>query len=385
VTRLRLVKVMPFFAPATRFGGVVTQAEKVCRLLAARGHSVRVVTTDNGVGPAVSRAKWVDRDDYQVYYAQTRAWHRIPPYWSPTMAPALEEALADADVCALNVGLTMTNHLAAKIAQRNGVPYVYNAEGALCPTRLWIKRRRKRIFLKRIERPLLANAAAFQAVTHKEIGDLVGQSVVEHMNLIPNGVEPFIPGDEATFRSRFDIGKDEQLVLFLGRLHAVKGLDLLVEAFVKAALPNTRLIIAGHDEDGTGRRIESQVKAFGLDDRFVFTGHLEADARRDALTAADLFVLTSDSEGLPNAVLEALAAGVPCLLTPMCNVPEVEEALAGRVTEGSPEAVATALHELLSDPTELARMGENARTLAGDRFDLEHIVDQLEALYQSIR
>ena len=104
---LRLVKVMPFFAPATQFGGVVTQADKVCRLLAARGHTVRVVTTDNGVDPAVSRARWLDRDGYRVYYAPTQWWHRTPPYWSPTMAPALEEALADADVCALNVGLTM--------------------------------------------------------------------------------------------------------------------------------------------------------------------------------------------------------------------------------------------------------------------------------------
>jgi glycosyltransferase involved in cell wall biosynthesis len=385
VSPLRVVKVIPFFAPATQFGGVVTQAEKVCRALAARGHSVEVITTNNGIGDAMPTGQWIERDGYRVYYAPTRAWHRIPPYWSPAMAPALEQALAHADVCALNVGLTIASDLAAKIARRHGVPYVYNAEGALCPTRLEIKRRRKRIFLHRIERPLLAGAAACQAVTTKEREDLEGQGVRDRVHLIPNGIEPFVAGDAATFRSRIDIGADERLVLYLGRLHAVKGLDLLVEAFVRADLTNARLVLAGHDEDGTGRRIAAQIRAFGLGEKILFTGHLEADARRDALSAADLFALTSDSEGLPNAVLEALSAGVPCLLTHMCNVPEVAAAAAGRVVTNTTAAVAEALSGLLADRDELSSMSDRARALATDRFDLAHVVDQLEALYSSIR
>lgn len=382
---LRIVKVMPFFAPATQFGGVVTQAEKVCRVLAARGHTIEVVTTDNGIGETLPRAQWVDRDGYRVYYAPTRPWHRLTPYWSPTMAPALEQVLANADVCALNVGLTLTNRLAAKIADRHRVPYVYNAEGALCPTRLRIKARRKRIFLSRIERPLLAGAAACQAVTTKELTDLEGQGIMDRAHLIPNGIEPFVPGDAARFRSRFGIGENDRLVLYLGRLHAVKGLDLLVEAFATATPSNARLLIAGHDEDGTGRRVEARVRESGLENKIRFVGHLEAEARRDALTAADLFALTSASEGLPNAILEALAAGVPCLLTHMCNVPDVASRAAGRIVADSTRAIADALTGMLSDPAELEKMGERARQLAADQFDLERVVDQLEELYRSIR
>lgn len=385
MSKLSIVKVMPFFAPATQFGGPVTQAKMVCRVLAARGHTVSVITTDNGIGSTLPRAQWVDRDGYRIYYAPTRRWHRITPYWSPTMAPALEEALAEADVCTLNVGLTMANALAANIARRHNVPYVYNAEGALCPKRLAIKRWRKKLFLRRIERPLLANATACQAVTQKEVDDLAGQGAGDRTHLIPNGIEPFVPGDGTAFRSNFNIGREEQLVLYLGRLHAVKGLELLVEAFAQACPPNARLVIAGDDGDGTGRRVASQVRALGLDDKVVFTGHLEAGARRDALTAADLFALTSASEGLPNAILEALAAGIPCLLTQMCNVPEVEEAAAGRVVPGSPGPVATALTELLSDPDKLTQKGERARALAADKFDLHRVIDELETLYRSIR
>ncbi len=381
---MRIVKVMPFFVPATRFGGVVTQAAKMCERLAARGHAVRVVTTDNGVDESVPRAQWIAHDGYQVYYAKTLPLHRIPPYWSPTMRPALEETLADADVCALNVGLTLANRLAARIARHHRVPYVYNAEGALCPFRLHMKSLRKHLFLRFVERGIVAGAAACQAVTRKEVSDLSAQGS-ERTWVIPNGIEPFEPGDGAAFRARFGIGAEEQLVLFLGRLHVVKGLDLLVEVFVKLAPENARLVIAGHEEDGTGRRIRTQLEAWGVGDKIRFTGHLEVAARRDALTAADLFVLTSESEGLPNAVLEALAAGVPCLLTNPCHVPEVEDAGAGRVVPVEVEPIESALREMLADPEELRRMGDRARTLAEERFALEHVVDHLEDLYSSIR
>lgn len=381
---LRIVKVMPFFAPATQFGGVVTQAAKVCERLAARGHTVKVVTTDNGVDASIPRAQWLERDGYQVYYAPTKPLHRVVPYRSPTMRPALEEALAEADVCALNVGLTLANRLAAKIARRHDVPYVYNAEGALCPVRLRMKGLRKGVFLRLVERAIVTGAAACQAVTKKEVSDLAAQGS-ERTWVIPNGIEPFEPGDGPAFRARFDLGTEERLVLFLGRLHAVKGLDLLVEVFTKLAPENARLVIAGYDEDGTGRRIQTQLEAWGVDDKIRFTGHLEADARRDALTAADMFVLTSSSEGLPNAILEALAAGLPCLLTEPCNVPEVEDAGAGRVLPVAAEPIEDALSEMLGDPDELLRMGEKARALAEERFALEHVVDQLEDLYGSIQ
>ena len=143
--------------------------------------------------------------------------------------------------------------------------------------------------------------------------------------------------------------------------------------------------VAGHDEDGTGRRIRSQLEASRTGDNIQFTGHLGAAARCDALTAADMFVLTSASEGLPNAVLEALAAGLPCLLTDRCHVPEVEAARAGRVLPAAIEPLEAALREMLADPAELRRMGDHARTLAEERFALEHVVDRLEELYISIR
>src|SRR5262249_3968948 len=156
-----------FFAPAAQFGGPVTQAEQVCRALVARGADVSVVTTDNGVPGDVPRDAWVRRDGYRVWYAGTRALHRIAPDHVPTLLPPPQRVVGDADVVCLNVGLTLINVLARRVARACGVPYVYNAEGALCPRRLCSRGLAKWIFRACFERRVIADAAAVQAVTQR--------------------------------------------------------------------------------------------------------------------------------------------------------------------------------------------------------------------------
>ena len=385
MSSLRIVKVMPFFWPATRFGGVVSQAELVCAELASRGHSVHVVTTDNGVPDEMPRGMWHRHHGYRTFYANTEPHHRVPPYWSPGMTPALRESLASADVCCLNVGLTLANRSAARTARRFGVPVVYNAEGALCPTRLQIRRWQKRLFVALVERPLLRGVAACQAVTEKEREDLVRCGAPhDRVHVIPNGVGAFEPGDGGAFRARHGLG-DGPLVFFLGRLHRIKGVRRLVETFAATAPSGARLVLAGGDDDGTGREVQAFIDRHGLGDRIRRVDHLEDSERRDALAAADIFALFSETEGLPNAVLEALAAGLPCVLTSECNLPEVATDGAGFVhPRSAPKDLEESLSRLLGDAGLRAEMGAAARLLADRRFALTRVVGQLEELYRTV-
>lgn len=381
---LRIVRVLPFFAPATRFGGVVAQAATVCRALAERGHRVQVVTTDHGVGESVPRGRFVDWHGCSVYYAPTRPWHRVVPYWSPTMRPALEQVLPGADVCCLNVGLTLANRMAQAIAAASGVPCVYNAEGALCPVRLRLKAWRKRVFLTLVERPLLRRVAMCQALTGKDVHDLAALGVPDaRIALVPNAVEPAVPGDAARFRARFGIDAARDIVLFLGRLHRIKGIDVLIDAFAASDPAGATLVVAGPD-DGVGPALDRQIAARGVVDRVVRTGHLDAAGKADALAAAQVFVLPSRTEGLPVAVLEALAAGLPSLVSTACNVPEVETAGAGRVLPCDPNAFARALRELLDDPAQRRAMGQRAVELVERSFSVERVIEHLEALYARV-
>ncbi|HTN77475.1 MAG TPA: glycosyltransferase, partial [Pirellulaceae bacterium] len=166
------------------------------------------------------------------------------------------------------------------------------------------------------------------------------------------------------------------------RVSQLKGIEPLVRAFAQLAAqhPQARLVIAGPG-DGEEVRLTKLIEELHLSARITLVGAVPGRECWQALMEADLFALTSFTEGLPNAVLEALATGLPVLITDACNLPEVAEYDAGRVVAPTVEAITPALHEMLSD-TELRKsMSQNARRLIAERFEISRVVDQLEALY----
>jgi glycosyltransferase involved in cell wall biosynthesis len=387
---LNILHVSPFFEPATQFGGPVTLLRDLIPLLAAKGHRVRVVTTDIGIGDLLPRDRWVERDGCQVWYGRTRAYHRWPPYWFPALARVFRQEIPQADVIHLTIGLTLLNAAVRRRAVKARVPYVYTPHGCLCPTRLRQRRRwSKALFLRLFERRIIRDAAALQALTGHEADDLrrLG-GAPERIRVISNGVTVDVPGDTAagrSFRAEYGVPAGAALVLFLGRLQDVKGIDLLVRALA-GALPsaaNLCLMLAGPDFgfEGTARRLATSL---GIAHAVRFTGALGPERRRAAFAAADLFALTSYSEGLPLAALEAAAAGVPLLITDRCHLPEVAHYAAGWVVPAETEAVTRALATLGTDPAGRRRMGDNARRMAQERFALPFVADELDALYREL-
>jgi glycosyltransferase involved in cell wall biosynthesis len=175
------------------------------------------------------------------------------------------------------------------------------------------------------------------------------------------------------------------VVLFMGRLHERKGLQLLIPAFADAVktAPDARLLIAGPDE-GMSSTLEAQVNQCNLAGRVIFTGMLTGDDRLAALAAADLFALPAVGEGFSMAVLEAMACGLPVLLTPGCNFPEVVDAGAGLVVERQVPALRGALCTLLTGGERRASMGRSARALIQARFTWSQVVTQLEDVYRAV-
>lgn len=195
--------------------------------------------------------------------------------------------------------------------------------------------------------------------------------------VVPNGIDPeefaYLPGREA-FRARYGLG-DAPVCLFMGRLHARKGVDVLARAFLRADVPGARLVIAGPDE-GMLPVLQSI-----RDERIVITGYLGAAERLEALAAADVFCLPATGEGLSMAALEALAAGLPVILSPGCNLPGAAEAGAGLIVEPQVEPLAVALRDVLSDAGRREAMSAAARSLARERFTWESVGARLEDVY----
>ena len=165
------------------------------------------------------------------------------------------------------------------------------------------------------------------------------------------------PGREAAgasaaqFLAAFPQAQGARLVLFLGRLHVKKGCDLLIEAFAQVASrdPALKLVMAGPDLVGVRPSLEQLAQRLGVADRILWTGMLEGPAKWSALRAAEVFVLPSHQENFGIAVAEALAAGVPVLVSTKVNIwREIVAAGAGFAEEDTGPGTLALLERWLS-------------------------------------
>ena len=143
------------------------------------------------------------------------------------------------------------------------------------------------------------------------------------------------------------------------------------------------LLVVGPD-DGARGAMESILEQTGVLDRTVFTGMLLGDHKRAAFQCAELFVQPSYTEGFSNSVLEALAAGLPVVISEQCNFPEVAEHGAGFVVPLNDASVGEAIGELLSDVRLGARMGRNGRRLVDERYTWQAAAASMAACYRTL-
>lgn len=386
---LNIVRALPFFG--VEHGGPIAQAKRVDQELVARGHQVTRVTTALGQLDAVPRDRFFEHQGVRCFFASARGAACVPPYPIPRAAQsALRDAMQAADVATCNVGLSLWARAVSRAANSARVPWVYNVEGALDPHRLTMKRLRKRAFIALFERPALRSATAIQAVTRTEASALAAVGApLDRIHVVPNGV--VLPREtsakvRSAGRRALCAPDDASLVLFFGRVNDMKGAPLLLEGCAKAMKSRDALHLAvvGPDE-GAAASLRSRADQLGISERVHVLGRVDTDEDRAAIyAAADLFALPSQSEGLPNAALEAAAAGLPLLVSPGCNLPELDHYEAGWTCSLNAESVSAAIADQHDDPQRRRARAANARRMAAERFSLKLVADQLEALYRQL-
>ncbi len=265
---------------------------------------------------------------------------------------------------------------ACSAARRRGKPYIVSSHGMLEPWALHNKRWKKLIYGAFLERRNLGRAACLRALTRREALDCRNYGVRAPIAVVPNGVEFPPPSSPAPLLAAYPELRGRRLVLFLGRVHYKKGLDVLCRAWAATRRsPLDHLVIAGPDFEGTRARLAAGPA-------ITFTGLLGPELRWSALAAAHVFVLPSYSEGFSMAVLEALAAGVPVIASEACNLPEIAERACGWVVQPNVRSVSAALAEALdATPAECALLGINGRALVAQRFSWPTVAAQMASVY----
>ena len=317
---------------------------------------------------------------------------RLARIWTahaPAMARAIDDLLPRIDIVHIHELWHHPHYVAARAARRTGTPYVITIHGELDPWAIGHRYWRKRLYMALIQRGIIGRATALHAITAAEVDQISPFAGTSPITVIPNGVSKNQFDSAAPSRNSQSLSDhigDRRIVLFMSRLHKKKGLDLLVSGFKRVA--ETRndvvLVIAGPDDGGYRRQVESMVKAACIGDRTIFTGLLLGEEKVALLLSAEVFVLPSYSEGLPIAVLEAMAAGLPVLISRFCNLPEVEETGSGSVIDADAGQLAEALAKMLGDPDRQNAMGEAGRQLVGERFSWPRIANQFSQLYDGI-
>jgi glycosyltransferase involved in cell wall biosynthesis len=385
---MRIVKVTGAYPPAFRHGGTATCAHALCKGLIHLGHEVFVFTTDrDGTGRLDVPRGETSYDRVPVRYCR---WIRCPlPYYSIELVDALRRRLATVDIVLIDSAWTTYGALAARECRRRGVPYLVYPHGSHDPVVLRKGRVKKFIWWHLVDRALYDGAAAVVALTQAEAEQVKRMGVRARIEQIPNGVDMSThagPADRNALERRFPKLQARRFILFVGRLTWKKGLELLVSAFahVHAKHAECLLVIAGPDEGGYKSKVEQLVKELGLAEDVLFTGMVVGKVKAALLKAAEVFVLSSYSEGLPTAPLEAMACGTPVVITEACNLPEVKEFGAGVVTDTTPKSVAAALAEVLGDEGGRREMGKRAKDLVAARFGWEQLCQRTAALCQDV-
>ena len=277
-------------------------------------------------------------------------------------------------------------YAAAKAARATGKPYVVTLHGGLEPWALGHKSARKRAYMTAIQRRVLSNAAILHVATREEAKQVRNHGINAPVKVIPNGVnaEEFesLPARSAVEELSYDL-LGQSIVLFLGRIHPKKGLDILAKSFGEVARTraDVRLLIAGPDEAGYRANVEKMLEDAGALDKTVFVGTLTGREKLIALGSADIFVLPSYSEGFSISVLESMCSGLPVVISRQCYFPEVAEAGAGRVIDSDPGQLTDSITQLLDHPDDRKVMGERARKLIRDRYTWTSIAARFRDLY----
>ena len=207
--------------------------------------------------------------------------------------------------------------------------------------------------------------------------------------LIPNGLdmrEFEVDLEKKKAKELLGIDSNSILISFLGRLNWVKGLDVLLKAFVKAyhKFSEAVLVLAGPD-GGEKMKLEEISKELRVESRVLFIGPVDSREKMSLFAASDIFALVSWTENFGYAAVEAMAAGVPVLVSENVGICDaVREDGAGLVVPVDEEAIAEALIEMLSNPDKLREMGEAAYESARKRYDIRVVAELMAKAYEDV-
>ncbi|MEM3389386.1 MAG: glycosyltransferase [Thermoproteota archaeon] len=384
--------VISTFPPAYAFGGPPKVTFDLCKGLSKKGHEVEVYTTnayDQNSNFSLDN-RILNVDGIKVTYFPN--WLRIDNLFiAPEMVTKLKKTGCSFDILHVHFGRQLYDAYSMFLRKRHKVPLVVQAHGSLP----YIGKRRllKMLYDFLIGQRIFSNASKLIALNQFEAEQYRRMGVPEEkIAIIPNGIDlseyANLP-PKGSFKSKHNIPGDKKIILYLGRIHRIKGIDFLIKAYAylvkKIGCKDAILVIAGPD-DGYLNEAKALAKSLSIGDSVMFTGPLYGRDKLEAYVDAEVYVLPSRYETFPMTVLEAYACGKPVIAS---NVGGLRELVVDGETgllfkAGSIQQLSKKLYQVLHDDYETSEMGYRGRSFLEKNFMIEKIVFRLEKVYGEV-
>jgi glycosyltransferase involved in cell wall biosynthesis len=369
--------------------GVSVSLARLAEELCNAGHRVTLVAANTAAGPGFVEplVKIDPRVDVRLFRFRSRVHRRL--HRSAEIRQWLNKSATDFDVMDIQGVWSFVTVHAAAVSLRAGVPYVLTPHGQMARWDWQKMPWRKWVFFGAFVKKAWRCATAIRFVSEGEVNSSMA-SAGNRRVVIPYWVDRPPTRDFENGRlelaRKLDLPGDAAIILFLGRVSAQKGVLEIVKAFDE--LWRTRkqvaLIVAGPLDGEYGAQVRRVATRAASAQNIRLLGPVYDESKQDLFCAASVFITLSKNEGLPVAVLEAMAYGLPIIATSQAHLPEVSRYEAGIIVHSHPENVAQALESLLSDQARLRGMATNAKKLVQERFTAKVITPQMLALYHNL-
>jgi len=391
---MKLLCVIPSYYPASRYGGPIASLRALNNALVEKGIDVTVYTTNVGLDQKVLPNHETNFEGVKVtYFTFTKFFEFMGTtgwQFSWPMTKTLKKKLKAFDLIYIVSVWNYPTVATAHYCKHYRKPYIISPQGALYPytarKKFWKKVPYYHIAVKRA----LQGATAVHYLTRDEAEKCHRLLCLKNRAIvIPNGIDISefnnLPEREK-LRKRYPYLQDKKVILFLGRIHWIKGLDILSKAYGRLARKrnDVHLLIAGVDEDGCEKKLREWLKHEGVFDQVTFAGMVEGREKLEVFTGSDLFALPSYSEGFSMAILEAMICGLPVIITNHCNFLDVERAKAGFIIQPRDEDLYQAFARILDNKKEAFQMGLRGKKLVKGCYNIDNIADAVICKFQEI-
>ena len=385
---MKILHVVPSFVPCFAHGGVVNASYQIAKKQVENGHDVTVYTTDS----CNERLKFkdnynVDVDGIKVFYFKNLSntfKNKVTIDTPVSSIRHLKKTITDFDIVHIHEhrhSLAIATH---RYAKRNNVPYVLQAHGSVLP--FFQKEKMKEVFDKLWGFDVLHDAARVFALTEVEKEQYLKMGIKrENIEIVPLGInlEEYsnLPS-KGNFKSKSNIDENDKLILFLGRIHEIKGLDLLIKSFSQISDDNVKLAIVGGDYGFKGQ-LEKLITEHDLKDKVLFPGILTGRDKIEALVDCDIFVMPSRYESFTTSGLEAMACSKPLILTKNNHIQTWVRDNVGLICEFSESDLTKCMEQLLNDDELCKRFGKSGRELVENKYNWDKVSHEIEKIYDN--